>query len=85
MSPSKAKIRFILESVGVKVDEEGIDAVIIKMGHQHISSFIGEGVVGTAQVTRPPPVNPAEKKEEAKREDEVVIPMESLDWDIFTK
>ncbi|OHT09525.1 60S acidic ribosomal protein P2 [Tritrichomonas foetus] len=78
-APSKAKITSILESVGISVDAQALDALLAKLDGKDIAELIKEGssklaVVGGGAAA-PAAAGAAateEKKEEKKEEEEVV-------------
>lgn len=78
-APNKDKIKSILESVGITVDEEAVNALLSKVEGKNIDELIAEGssklaVVGGGSAAAAPAAGgaaQAEAPKEEKKEEEV--------------
>ena len=79
-SPSKDKIKSILDTVGITVDDAAIDALLAKVDGKNIEELIAEGSsklsvcsagAGAAAPAAAGGAAPAEEKKEEKKEEEV--------------
>jgi large subunit ribosomal protein LP2 len=92
-SPSKDKVKSILESVGIVVNTTTLDALYAKLENQDISALIAEGsskltvVAGGGAAAASGPASgqaaAAEKPEEKKKEEEEVVEMAGGFDDLF--
>jgi large subunit ribosomal protein LP2 len=92
-NPSKAKIISILESVGIKVDGDAVDALLAKLSGKNIGeliesgaaqlSTVGGGGGGAASGAGPSAAAAAEPAKEEKKEEEAVVELAGGFDDLF--